>query len=98
MPSTPQGKKLDLPAADLASKLAIAGRAVSSSPGPYRIDGVLLESDQDGLRIVATDGRRLEIAELSNRSGQLPGQVLLPRRLVKLPPKLVAKVPAGPVV
>jgi DNA polymerase III subunit beta len=94
LPSEPKGETLTLAGADLGQKLAIVLKAAATSPGRYSNDGVLLESDEGGARLAATDGRRLVVAELSKRSGGFRGQALLLSGLVKLLIKLLAKAPA----
>lgn len=97
LPAQSDGQALTLDAAELRGGLQVALRAVSTEPSRYAINGVLLESDRKGKRLVATDGRRLVVVELQRARGQFRGQVILPARLGMLVGKLIGRRPEGPV-
>ena len=59
------GVKLNIDAQRLHKQLGVTRVAMATDPSRYALDGILLEADQHGLRLVATDGRRLAIGELS---------------------------------
>jgi DNA polymerase III sliding clamp (beta) subunit (PCNA family) len=65
----------------------VASHAVAKEPSRYAIDGILLESNEKGSRLVATDGRRLVMVELRN-CGELDDQALMPHRFCRLIDKL----------
>ena len=92
----PEGESITLPAAELSAALACVSPAVAREPSHYAIDGVLLESDDAGARLVATDGRRMAIAELQVVRRRFRGCVILPGRLCALVGKLVGKNGDGP--
>ena len=58
-------------------------------PTRYAVDGVLHESDDDGARLVATDGRRLVMVTLAPLERKFQGQAILPSRLASLITKLI---------
>jgi DNA polymerase-3 subunit beta len=59
------GETVSIDAAELVGALRIANLAVAKETSRYAIDGVVLESDQKGTRLVATDGRRLVVGGLA---------------------------------
>ena len=68
----------------------LTSHAVAKEPSRYAINGILLESNEKGSRLVATDGRRLVTVELRN-AGELGDQALLPHRFCRLIDKLTAR-------
>lgn len=58
--------------------------AVATEPGRYALSSVLLKSDDDGVRLAATDGRRLAIAALPGCETTYRGEMLLPKRICEL--------------
>jgi DNA polymerase-3 subunit beta len=82
------GQTVSLDAAELVAGLRVAGLATAKDAGRYAINGVLLESDDKGTRLVATDGRRLVIVGLQAVESEFTGRVILPARLVRLMEKL----------
>jgi DNA polymerase III sliding clamp (beta) subunit (PCNA family) len=50
---------------------------------------VLLEVDEAGARLVATDGRRMVVIELDRQEGPFRGQAILPRGIALLVGKLI---------
>ncbi len=72
-------------------RLASVLPAVAQETGRYAIHGLLLESDSDGLRLVATDGRRLVIAELADVSTAFRGNVIVPARIAQLVQKFTTR-------
>lgn len=93
----PAGRSVTVDAAELVSGLRIAVRAVAREPSRYSLDGILLESDAAGTRLVATDGRRLVVVELPVVARTITGQVILPGRLVRVIEKLTTRQ-AGSIV
>lgn len=85
------GDAVTVDAAELCAALRVVGLAVAKEASRYAIDGVLLESDAKGTRLVATDGRRLVISDLHAVESEFEGRVILPGRLVRLIEKLPDK-------
>ncbi len=82
-------------AADVAAKaLAVSSRAVARETSRYAINGVQLESDDDGVRLAATDGRRLVIAGLQCETTTYRGQVIIPVRFAHLVQRWSSKLDA----
>jgi DNA polymerase-3 subunit beta len=90
VPSQLEGDSIEVEAADLVHAIKVASYAVAKEPSRYAIDGILLESKEEGSRLVSTDGRRLVIVELPN-CGELDDQVLLPHRFCRLIDKLTER-------
>ncbi len=86
-----KGKKLFLDAAVVRDALRITLCAAARETTRYAINGVMLESDDDDVRLVATDGRRMAVVDLHNRADAYRGQVILPVRAVQLLVKLIGK-------
>jgi DNA polymerase-3 subunit beta len=87
VPSQLNGDSIEVDAAELVHAVKVASHAVAKEPSRYAIDGILLESNEKGSRLVATDGRRLVMVELRN-CGELGDQALLPHRFCRLIDKL----------
>ena len=87
VPSQLEGDSIEVDAAELVHAVKVASHAVAKEPSRYAIDGILLESNDKGSRLVATDGRRLVMVELRN-CGELDDQALLPHRFCRLIDKL----------
>ncbi len=85
------GQTVNVDAAELITALRVVEPAVARESSRYAINGVLLESDDQGTRLVATDGRRLVIAALHVVDSEFTGRVILPGRLVRLIEKLADK-------
>ena len=85
------GQTVSIAAAELVAALRVVEPAVARESSRYAINGVLLESDNQGTRLVATDGRRLVIAALRAVASKFTGRVILPGRLVRLIEKLTDK-------
>ena len=85
------GDAVTIDAAELVAGLRVAGLAVAREPSRYAIDGVLLESDDKGTRLAATDGRRLVVVGLQAVESEFSGRAILPGRLVRLVEKLTDK-------
>lgn len=85
------GQSVSIDAAELVAGLHVTGLAVAKETSRYAIDGVLLESDDKGTRLVATDGRRLVVVGLHVVESEFTGRVILPGRLVRLVEKLTDK-------
>ena len=87
VPSQLNGDSIEVDAAELVHAVKVASHAVAKEPSRYAIDGILLESNEKGSRLVATDGRRLVTVELRN-AGELDGLALMPHRFCRLIDKL----------
>lgn len=85
------GQTVSIDAAELVAALRIANLAVARETSRYAIDGVLLESDKKGTRLVATDGRRLVVVGLHVAESEFTGRVIMPGRFVRLIEKLTEK-------
>jgi DNA polymerase-3 subunit beta len=85
------GQAVSIDAAELCAGLRVTGLAVAKDTSRYAINGVLLESDDKGTRLVATDGRRLVIVGLHTVESEFAGRVILPGRMVQLIDKLTDK-------
>lgn len=85
-----QGETLDVNAAELSRMLAVTAIGAAWETTRYAINGMLLDVTGDHSRLVATDGRRLVMADLQ-ATGQYTGQVMLHSRYCKLIEKLTAK-------
>jgi DNA polymerase-3 subunit beta len=85
----PQGKAITLDGQQFKHGLVTALVGAANEPTRYAIQGVLLESDDDGVRLAATDGRRLVVVELEHADQEFKGQAILPARLVALVPKFI---------
>ena len=85
------GQTVTIDAAELVAASRIANLAVAKEASRYAIDGVLLESDTKGTRLVATDGRRLVVVGLHVAEGEFTGRAILPGRFVRLIEKLTDK-------
>ncbi len=88
---TPAGSAVHMDAAELVAGLHIAGLAVANETSRYAINGILVESDRKGTRLVGTDGRRLVSIELPGVTGTFTGAVILPARFAQLIGKLTDK-------
>ena len=77
----PTGEAVTLPAASMAEALRQVVRAASTDDARAVLTGVLLASEDDGLRMVATDSYRLAVRDLPESSMLGSGQkVLIPGR------------------
>jgi DNA polymerase-3 subunit beta len=85
------GQTVTIDAAELVAGLGVTGVAVARETSRYAIDGILLESDKKGTRLVATDGRRLVVVGLHTVESEFTGRVILPGRLARLVEKLTEK-------
>lgn len=67
--------------------------AVGSDKSRYNLNGICLDADGDPtVRVVATDGHRLAVAEAGAISLPWSGEVILPQKAVKLLIPLLSKV------
>ena len=89
VPDHSQGTHLTLDGQELRSALTTTLIGTAREPTRYAIDGVLIESDDEGARLVATDGRRLATVALSPLEQEFSGQAILPSRLASLITKLI---------
>jgi DNA polymerase-3 subunit beta len=85
-----EGDAIEANAAELVRALKVTGVGVAREPGRYALDAVLLESGEEGTRLVATDGRRLVTVEL-READELDGKALLPQRFCRLIEKFTAR-------
>ena len=77
----PSADAVTLPAAAMADALRQVVRAASTDDARAVLTGVLLASDDDGLRMVATDSYRLAVRDLPDTDVLASGQkVLIPGR------------------
>jgi len=96
-PPTPEpaqgGQRVLFNARHFAQRLAVVEPAMARTATRYAITGALLESDDEGVRLVATDGRRLVRAELAPDplTREFKGRIILPARVVTLVQKLAAR-------
>ena len=88
-PTTSEGEVITIDGLKFKDALATALVGAAAEPTRYAINGVLLESDDDGLRLVATDGRRLVTVELEPADREFRGQVLLSARQAALVSRFV---------
>jgi DNA polymerase III subunit beta len=91
VPDAYAGDTLAVDAAEFMTAAQIAATAIAREPSRYAIDGVLLESDDRGTHLVATDGRRLVVTELRACQSEFAGAVVLPSRLLRLADRLTAR-------
>jgi DNA polymerase-3 subunit beta len=91
IPDRHEGDAVALDAEEFRTRLAAVGHAMAREPSRYAINGLLLESDKHGVRLVATDGRRLAVAELDRYDTTFQGQIIIPARVVKLIEKFAAR-------
>jgi DNA polymerase III subunit beta len=90
VPVEPEGDAWRAEAQEFRRSLAVALLAAATEENTrYAVNGVLLEADRNGSRLVATDGRRLVVVELNRRKGPFRGQVILPRHVATLTGKLI---------
>jgi len=90
IPDRHEGDMVAIDREEFRTRLASVGHAVAREPSRYAIDGILLESNDDGVRLVATDGRRMAIAGLARYETTFRGQVIIPARVAKLVEKFAA--------
>jgi DNA polymerase-3 subunit beta len=90
VPDTAIGDTIEVNAAEFCHAVKVASVAVAREPSRYAINGILLESNDSGTRLVATDGRRLVMVELRD-AGQLDDQLILPARFCRLIEKFTGK-------
>ncbi|RMF80072.1 MAG: hypothetical protein D6744_08545, partial [Planctomycetota bacterium] len=91
IPDRHHGDTLTIDAEQLHTQLTAVSHAVAPESTRYAIDGVLLESDDDGARLVATDGRRLVVADLRPHETTLRENVIIPAVVARLVRKLAAR-------
>ena len=90
---------MTLPAASMADALRQVVRAASTDDARAVLTGVLLASEDDGLRMVATDSYRLAVRDLPESSVLGSGQkVLIPGRALNELQRVLGDVeePHGP--
>ncbi|NND76377.1 MAG: DNA polymerase III subunit beta [Ilumatobacter sp.] len=91
--SDPAADAVTLPAADMAEALRQVVRAASTDDARAVLTGVLLASEDDGLRMVATDSYRLAVRDLPESSMLGSGQkVLIPGRALNELQRLMGDV------
>lgn len=89
VPVEPGGDKWHVDAQEFRSGLAVSILAAAAENTHYAINGVLIEADEQGSRLAATDGRRMAVVELKRRDGSFLGQTILPRNVATLASKLI---------
>jgi DNA polymerase III subunit beta len=91
--SEPTGDAVTLPAATMADALRQVVRAASTDDARAVLTGVLLASEDDGMRMVATDSYRLAVRDLPDSSMLGSGQkVLIPGRALNELSRLMGDV------
>jgi DNA polymerase-3 subunit beta len=89
----PSGEAVTLPAAAMVDALRQVVRAASTDDARAVLTGVLLASDDDGLRMVATDSYRLAVRDLPDTGVLASGQkVLIPGRALSELQRLLGDV------
>ena len=78
-----------IPESPVPGKPTLRGACPAREPTRHAINGVLLESDDDGVRLAATDGHRLGVVELEHADQEFKGQAILPAQLVSLVAKFI---------
>ncbi len=89
VPDHSQGTHLTLGSQELRSALTTTLVGTARESTRYAINGVLIESDDQGARLVATDGRRLAIVTLAPLEQEFSGEAILPARFATLITKLI---------
>jgi DNA polymerase-3 subunit beta len=91
--SEPTGEAVTLPAETMADSLRQVVRAASTDDARAVLTGVLLASEEDGVRMVATDSYRLAVRDLPDSSVLGSGQkVLIPGRALNELQRLMGDV------
>jgi DNA polymerase-3 subunit beta len=91
--SEPAGEAVTLPAAIMADALKQVVRAASTDDARAVLTGVLLASEDDGVRMVATDSYRLAVRDLPDSAVLGAGQkVLIPGRALNELSRLMGDV------
>jgi DNA polymerase-3 subunit beta len=91
--SEPTGEAVTLPAATMVDALRQVVRAASTDDARAVLTGVLLTSEEDGVRMVATDSYRLAVRDLPDSSVLSSGQkVLIPGRALSELQRLMGDV------
>jgi DNA polymerase-3 subunit beta len=91
--SEPTGEAVTLPAETMAEALKQVVRAASTDDARAVLTGVLLASEEDGVRMVATDSYRLAVRDLPDSSVLGSGQkVLIPGRALNELARLMGDV------
>ncbi len=89
----PTGDAVTLPAATMVDALRQVVRAASTDDARAVLTGVLLTSEEDGVRMVATDSYRLAVRDLPDSSVLSSGQkVLIPGRALSELQRLMGDV------
>jgi len=78
--AAPAGTTIKIAAGTLREMIDKTLFAVSSDETRFNLSGVYLESGDDGIRMVATDGHRLALVERALKSVKLPRGIILPRK------------------
>lgn len=79
-PGAAAGTTIKIAAGTLREMIDKTLFAVSTDETRFNLSGVYLESSDDGLRMVATDGHRLAMIERSLKCVKLPKGVIMPRK------------------
>jgi len=91
--TTPAGEAVTLPAESMVEALRQVVRAASTDDARAVLTGVLLASEDDGVRMVATDSYRLAVRDLPDSSVLGSGQkVLIPGRALNELQRLMGDV------
>ena len=82
------GDVVTVDAGELCSASRIAGHAVAKEPSRYAVHGMLLDSNEEGVHLVATDNRRLVVVELPSAKTDFQGRVIVPPKFMRLVERL----------
>ncbi len=82
-------QSIQIPSNTLQHALKICVTVSAREPSRYAINGVLLESDTEGTRCVATDGRRMGLVDLDGSVNEYEGSAILPLRFASLVAKFI---------
>lgn len=80
---TPSETRCAIPLKQLARLIQQTQYAISVEESRFTLNGALLEADGDHLRMVATDGHRLTIAEIPAPDVKIEGKQLVPRKALQ---------------
>lgn len=86
-----RGEPITLDGQELARGLSIVSMAMARESTRYAVQGALLESDDNGVRLVATDGRRLVVVELPTAQTAYRGSLILSSELATHAVRMIGK-------
>ena len=80
VPEEPETFSFDLSQSELKDLIEATSFAMAQQDVRYYLNGMLFEISKEHLRLVATDGHRLAMSELSVKSVENDRQLILPRK------------------